>query len=134
MAVVWTWTSATRARSLPACLGNPSGWWQDAAAEAARTVEDSSCCCALLQALLQRQLVCLCGPSAAQGPRVFSIFIFFKIVFYRNIFSVSQFKGIYPYRPAGGRQAPPNIKAEVPLPHLHLQQTTSIEGKRRDVG
>ena len=31
-----------------------------------------------------------------------------------------------PYRLAGGRQAPPNIKTEVPL---HLQQTTSIEGK-----
>jgi hypothetical protein len=86
--------------------------------------------------------------------RVFFIFIFFKIVFYINIFSVSQFTGLYPYRPtgggrglyvikisvlshgdpyrpAGGRQAPPNIKAEVPL---YLQQTTSIEGKRRDVG
>ena len=36
-------------------------------------------------------------------------------------------------RPVGGQQAPLNIKAEVP-PHLHLQQTTSIEGKRRDVG
>ena len=123
------------------------------------------------------------------GVRRFFIFIFFKIVFYRNIFSISQFTGLYPYRLAEGRQgayrpsagraapcrplpggrdlyvikiwvlshggpyrpiegrqagrppgrgttgcqAPPNIKAEVP-PHLHLQQTTSIEGKRRDVG
>ena len=33
---------------------------------------------------------------------VFYIFIFFKIIFYRNIFSVSQFTGLYPYRPAGG--------------------------------
>jgi len=34
------------------------------------------------------------------------------------------------------QQTPPNIKAEVPPgpPHLHLQQTTSIEGKMRDVG
>ena len=47
----------------------------------------------------------------------FFIFIFFKIVFYRNIFLVLQFTGLYPYRPAGGRQAPrPNIKAEVPPP------------------
>ena len=36
--------------------------------------------------------------------------------------------------PAEGRQAPPaNIKAEVP-PHLHLQQTTSIEGKKERRG
>ena len=34
----------------------------------------------------------------------FFIFIFFKIVFYRNIFSISQFTGLYPYRPTGGRQ------------------------------
>jgi len=69
----------------------------------------------------------------------FYIIIFFKIIFYRNIFSVSQFTGLYPcrplpggrglyvikicvlshegpYRPAGGRQAPPNIKAEVHPP------------------
>ena len=38
-----------------------------------------------------------------------------------------------PYRPARGGRLPPNIKDEPPL-HLHLQQTTSIEGKRRDVG
>ena len=106
------------------------------------------------------------------GLEAFFIFIFLKIVFYRNIFSVSQFTGLYPYRPsgggrgptaclrggrppagcrglyvikicvlshggpyrpAGGRQAPPNIKAEVPPPHLHLQQTISTEGKRRDL-
>ena len=87
------------------------------------------------------------------GWRRFFIFIFLKIIFYRNIFSVSQFTGLYPYcpagggrgptaclrggrppagcrglyvikicvlshgcpyRPAGGRQAPPNIKAEAP--------------------
>jgi len=82
------------------------------------------------------------GPAAhgeEEVERVFFIFIFFKIVFYKNIFSVLQFTGLYPYRPAGGRQgagrpaggrqgagrpaggrqAPPNIKAEVP--HLHLQ-------------
>ena len=39
-----------------------------------------------------------------------------------------------PYRPAGGRQAPPQYKSRGPLTHMHLQQTTSIEGKRRDVG
>ena len=30
------------------------------------------------------------------------IFIFFKIIFYINIFSVSHFTVLYPYRPAGG--------------------------------
>ena len=75
-----------------------------------------------------------CNPLQKRGVRgVFYIFIFFKIVFYRNIFSVSQFTGLYPYRPAGGRQAPPQYKSRGP-PHLYLQQTTSIEGKRRDVG
>ena len=44
-------------------------------------------------------------PEAA--PSVFYIFIFFKIVFYRNIFSVSQFTVLYPYRPAGGLLLPP---------------------------
>ena len=38
----------------------------------------------------------------AEGNGVFSIFIFFKNVFYRNIFLVSQFTVLYPYRPAGG--------------------------------
>jgi hypothetical protein len=36
----------------------------------------------------------------------FFIFIFLKIVFYRNIFLVSQFTGLYPYRPSAGRAAP----------------------------
>ena len=34
---------------------------------------------------------------------VFSIFLFFKNIFYRNIFLVSQFTVLYPYRPADGR-------------------------------
>jgi len=33
--------------------------------------------------------------------RFFFIFTFFKVIFYKNIFSVSQFTGMYPYRPAG---------------------------------
>ena len=46
-------------------------------------------------------------PSATQNQvnqhfAFFFIFIFFKIIFYRNIFSISQFTGLYPYRPAGG--------------------------------
>ena len=46
------------------------------------------------------------GTSARAGElcSVFYIFIFFKIIFYRNIFSVSQFTDLYPYRPTGGRQ------------------------------
>ena len=32
------------------------------------------------------------------------IFIFFNFVFYKNIFSFSKFTGIYPGRPAAGRQ------------------------------
>ena len=39
-------------------------------------------------------------------PGVFSIFIFFKNIFYRNIFLVSQFTVLYPYRPAKGQAAP----------------------------
>jgi len=33
---------------------------------------------------------------------VFFIFIFLENIFYRNIFSISQFTVLYPYRPAGG--------------------------------
>ena len=36
--------------------------------------------------------------------RVLFIFIFFENIFYRNIFSISQFTILYPYRPPGGRQ------------------------------
>ena len=39
---------------------------------------------------------------APQQAGVFSIFIFFKNIFYRNIFSVSHFIILYPYRSAGG--------------------------------
>ena len=34
----------------------------------------------------------------------FSFLYFSKTFFYRNIFSISQFTVLYPYRPAGGRQ------------------------------
>ena len=34
----------------------------------------------------------------------FFIFIFLENIFYRNIFSISQFTVLYPCRPAGGRQ------------------------------
>ena len=42
------------------------------------------------------------GP-AFSVPRLFYFYIFQKY-FYRNIFSISQFTVLYPYRPAGGRQ------------------------------
>ena len=65
--------------------------------------------------LMGRDCFWLCGGRRrALGQRtresqngVFYIFIFFKIVFYINIFSVSQFIGLYPYRPAGGGRLPP---------------------------
>ena len=41
-----------------------------------------------------------CGIGFAR----FFIFIFFKIIFYRNIFLILQFTGLYPYCPAEGRQ------------------------------
>ena len=74
-----------------------------------------------------------------KGITAFFLFLYFLKTFFTKI----QFTVLYPYRRwRGGRQtgrppgrgwhAPPNIKAEVP-PHLHLQQTTSIEGKIRDV-
>jgi hypothetical protein len=89
--------------------------------------------------------------------RVFYIFIFFKIIFYRNIFSVSQFTGLYPYRPAGGGRGrlyvikicvlshggpyrpagggrlPPNIKAEVPPPAFAANNIHRGKKERRGV-
>jgi len=41
------------------------------------------------------------GPASLWYSRLF-IFIFFENIFYRNIFSISQFTGLYPYSPAGG--------------------------------
>ena len=109
--------------------------------------------------------------AAAAAAHFFSFYIFQNRFFFRNIFSVSQFTGLYPYRPVGGRQgpaahlrggrppaplpgdrglyvikisvlshggpcrpaggaagSPPQYKSRGP-PHLHLQQTTSIEEK-----
>ena len=50
----------------------------------------------------------------------FFIFIFLKIIFYKNIFSVSQFTGLYPYRPAGGRQGAYRPSAGRPAPAAPL--------------
>jgi len=46
----------------------------------------------------------------------FFIFIFFKIIFYKNIFSILQFTGLYPYCPAEGRQRglPPGRRRQAP--------------------
>jgi len=44
-----------------------------------------------------------CG-VLAQG--VIFIFIFLENIFYRNIFSISQFTVLYLYRPAGGGRGP----------------------------
>ena len=40
-------------------------------------------------------------PRAVAEARLFYFYIFLKL-FYRNIFSISQFTVLYPYRPAGG--------------------------------
>ena len=39
-------------------------------------------------------------------PAVFFIYLFIIFVFYKNIFSIWKFTGIYPGRPAAGRPGP----------------------------
>ena len=88
--------------------------------------------------------------------RVFYIFIFFKIVFTEIYFRFHNLqvytpaaplpggRGLYvikicvlshegPYRPAGGRQAPPNIKAEVPPPAFAANNIHRGKKERRGV-
>jgi len=45
------------------------------------------------------------SPRASQSASGFFIFLFFIFVFYKNIFSIWKFTGIYPGRPAAGRPA-----------------------------
>ena len=64
-----------------------------------RLLERDRPCCELVSCMgLKKGRVGLKGRDA--DAVFFFIFIFFKIIFYRNIFSVSQFTSLYPYRPA----------------------------------
>ena len=81
-----------------------------------------------------------CDRFGRSRQAAFFLFLYFLKMFFIEIYF--WFHNLQFYTPTarqgGGRQADrpvggagsPNIKAEVP--HLHLQQTTSIEGKRRD--